>query len=1519
MNPPTHSTADDVLAETAQPVDALDALLRQIVGGYFVLTDGQGAVSKWSEPAELLFDRPAEEILGHGFFETLIGGALSPGAQAWRGFLDAGEPPRAPGTVSLTGRRSDGDEFPVEAVFVPVKLDEGFDFSLFLEDLSFELPMNLMLLRMRQQHPVVVRALRSAIEPDIQPWEGWRTAGTLVIFRPLSSTPWVEEELKRREADRAAADADTEERLTNPDPGIQGSFADLDDAAAVVARLLSAMERIDELERVAGGLPAQLEESRREAERRAADAAREGDALRSDLQRALAGVPSELDRIEQLARIERLERARSDGETAEADRRRDLAAAEAATTRLSARLDQLERDRAEASAAADARLVEAVAAAEAHATEALAEANRRFEAARAGLEARLADVAGSPDVAAQLERVRAEHEEAAQTARHDLAQTLERLELDRERERETARAELAAALERVEQVQRGADALREQLAALTVGTDDRRRLDELARQSAALAERVEAIGGAELQALRAETAALGTRQDATAAEVSALREAADEVAGLRDAVARQEAATADLAALREAVARHDSATADLAALHEAVARHDSATAELAALHEAVARHEAATAELAALRDAAARHESAAADVASLREEIARHESTAADVASLREEVARHESTAADVAALREEVARHESTAADVAALREAVARHDATASDVSTLREALERVEASRGEFDERVTRHETAADELRRLVTEQERVSSAVAQELEGLRAQVSAHEYAAKHASEHAAVDDEVRTAVGDTQRQIAALHARVQLLGDSARDVAELGDRLQDYVSRDEFAELRDASAHRDDLAGLVGRGELDRLYEQVEELASLHDRLNGLAGRDELAALRETLADRGEVAELRERLDTLAGRDDLAGIAARLDGLAGRDELVGLAPRDELERVLADVDALRDRLAGRDELEHGLAARLDALAGREELRDGLAELRQRLDGLGGSDELRAGLAELRDRLDGFAGRDELHELCQRLDADESRGALAELRERVEGLDQLHAGLAELRERVAAPDGIAAKLEAASVGREELAALGSLVDALPGRDELQSLAGRDELAALAGRVDALAGGEDIAALSARIEGLPQRDELATLRADVAAASELSARLELVRGQAAQAETEALGARQAAAAAGEAAGAARESAARAREESAAARRELEVQAERATILGTDVERLADTATAAREAAATARSDAAEARAAGEGLAERLTTVDQRAISLRAELGSSRERLDAVGTQLDRLGGSVAEAGDAAADARRAVTEHAATLRSELAQVRETAESANRGIEALRVELAGLRDAVRHETRNAARRGDERIEAMQSELTFALASVEEIKQGLTSAGQAAVIARREAEQARKAAQHVGDGSTERVTEVFQQILGMAAARNAASRGTGARVIAKPAEPVKREPRHGFDDAALPLATLTLEGKFKELNPAFAKLVGYQEHQFAKAAWPSPHDRRDYKEQLEQLRLLGLGELHEVGVQSTYMHGQGLMVPVVGTLTCVTGEDGSPSHLLLEAEDLHTT
>src|SRR5215213_4775523 len=285
QTPPKSPDADEATGHD----DPLDSLLTQIINGFFVLTDGQGAVSKWSEPAELLFGLEGAEVLGKGLFETLVDHA-PPEAEAWRRFLESGEAPhtRALQTVSAIYTR-DKRTFPLEVVFIPVKLDEGFDFSLFLEDLSFELPMNLMLLRMRQQHPVVVRALRAALDTAPQPWEGWRTAGTLVAFRPLAPTPWVEDELVRREQERARQDAEREEAITNPDPGVHGeSIDDLDDAAAVVARLLSAMERIDELERIAGKLPGQVEEAKREAQAsrvRAEAAEREAKHARAELAR----------------------------------------------------------------------------------------------------------------------------------------------------------------------------------------------------------------------------------------------------------------------------------------------------------------------------------------------------------------------------------------------------------------------------------------------------------------------------------------------------------------------------------------------------------------------------------------------------------------------------------------------------------------------------------------------------------------------------------------------------------------------------------------------------------------------------------------------------------------------------------------------------------------------------------------------------------------------------------------------------------------------------------------------------------------------------------------------------------------------------------------------------------------------------------------------------------------------------------------------------------------------------------
>ena len=534
------------------------------------------------------------------------------------------------------------------------------------------------------------------------------------------------------------------------------------------------------------------------------------------------------------------------------------------------------------------------------------------------------------------------------------------------------------------------------------------------------------------------------------------------------------------------------------------------------------------------------------------------------------------------------------------------------------------------------------------------------------------------------------------------------------------------------------------------------------------------------------------------------------------------------------------------------------------------------------------------------------------------------------------------------------VAAGQEIAARLDEAAQAEDELSARVEAVaadaaaarsDAETARSEVagaaeeagQALAAAREASERVAEVD-----RSTANVLADVRGVRDRvDEAATLARtaqDAAATARtetdelrgsvarVAGELQVARGELERAGEEALGARQAASTAQEAASAAREDAGRAREESAAIRREVETGRERLTTLGAGVERLTDSVAHAAQAAESAQTEATAARRNGKELAQLVSDLDSKATALRGEMGTGRERLQALDASVNQLGQAAMIAARtrrpprppstrrARSSAPRSPRSARSPRRPRPGSTRSSPRSRSCAPRPQRV----IADADTN--RDTVVAGERRLEAMAAEVTFALKSLEEIKAGLTSAGQAAVIARREAEQAKKAAQNAGEGSKDNVTEVFAQLLGLAAKKGQSGvHRRPSNPATKKAGAIKREPRHGFDDAAAPMATLSLEGKFRELNPAFAKLVGYQEHEFGKAAWPSPHDRSVYEQQQEQLTQLASGEIESVIVQSTYMHGQGLMVPVVGTLKAVPGEDGLPLHLLLEAEDRHTS
>jgi len=112
-----------------------------------------------------------------------------------------------------------------------------------------------------------------------------------------------------------------------------------------------------------------------------------------------------------------------------------------------------------------------------------------------------------------------------------------------------------------------------------------------------------------------------------------------------------------------------------------------------------------------------------------------------------------------------------------------------------------------------------------------------------------------------------------------------------------------------------------------------------------------------------------------------------------------------------------------------------------------------------------------------------------------------------------------------------------------------------------------------------------------------------------------------------------------------------------------------------------------------------------------------------------------------------------------------------------------------------------------------------------------------------------------------------------------------------------------------------RPAREGFDDSRQAKAVIGLDGHFESINPAFEALVGYSDADFRRARWPSLADREQVAANRALLMRLGTGEIERARVETLYMHGQGLTVPVKGLLELVRSDDGSPSHVLLSVDD----
>ncbi len=338
---------------------------------------------------------------------------------------------------------------------------------------------------------------------------------------------------------------------------------------------------------------------------------------------------------------------------------------------------------------------------------------------------------------------------------------------------------------------------------------------------------------------------------------------------------------------------------------------------------------------------------------------------------------------------------------------------------------------------------------------------------------------------------------------------------------------------------------------------------------------------------------------------------------------------------------------------------------------------------------------------------------------------------------------------------------------------------------------------------------------------------------------------------------------------------------------------------------------------RMAEHRDAARAAAAEAarRADEATGRAAvvgepyegeeGSGLddlvqgahilRERVEQAERDAASAAGERDHALAELAAAHAGAENLQAELAAAADGLEQAHGA----SALLHDQLSALRAELENVHRERELARgEELAATiaeRDALREQL--AAARAE--LEQTQAELGATRAVADELR------------AEREQEQLRSSA-----------------LLGEAEAARAAADAIRAEFAFD--EPRPAAPSKG-DGAAAPLelppagpgealALIGLDGGFKRLDDAFCSLLGYREEDLRAARWPSVIDRENLAAHQEIARALRAGEIHSAPVDTVYMHAQGLLVPVAGTVTLHHAAGTGPAtHYLFRADVRRTS
>ncbi|MEA2474398.1 MAG: hypothetical protein QOE06_2313 [Thermoleophilaceae bacterium] len=205
--------AEAALGVTPEQLRAYETIITRFLSGEYLSIDVEGRVIAWTRAAEQRFGWASAEMTGEELTEALIVPEAQDEARAVIAPVFRGEEHDGSAGIQLEleTHRRDGSRLTTPVAFVPIRMGDGYDLNLALQDIITHRGNPVELHRMKKRHAHVLRLIVTALDggelPDPLGDDGWRPGGTRIEERWNAAGALLIFDSTSLEAEQAEADA----------------------------------------------------------------------------------------------------------------------------------------------------------------------------------------------------------------------------------------------------------------------------------------------------------------------------------------------------------------------------------------------------------------------------------------------------------------------------------------------------------------------------------------------------------------------------------------------------------------------------------------------------------------------------------------------------------------------------------------------------------------------------------------------------------------------------------------------------------------------------------------------------------------------------------------------------------------------------------------------------------------------------------------------------------------------------------------------------------------------------------------------------------------------------------------------------------------------------------------------------------------------------------------------------------------------------------------------------------------